>query len=111
MDETRGKIYGYAGSSVGSSMNPPIRLAFTLISRELWAGGYNYQRNLFATLHRYRRGEITPVVFAGMAADPGDLSGLSEIGDVEVAQSNAFDRTGAGLAAALMLGLDGAAVT
>ena len=87
----------------------PIRLAFTLIPRELWAGGYNYQRNLFATLYNYRRGEITPVVFAGMAADASDLSGLSEIRDVEVTQSNAFDRRGAGLAAALTLGLDGAA--
>jgi glycosyltransferase involved in cell wall biosynthesis len=87
----------------------PIRLAFTLISRELWAGGYNYQRNLFAALHNYRRGEITPVIFAGMDADPGDLSGLLEIPEVEVAQSNAFDRRGAGLASALILGLDGRA--
>ncbi|WP_065754494.1 glycosyltransferase family 4 protein [Bradyrhizobium paxllaeri] len=88
----------------------PLRLAFTFISRQLWAGGYNYQRNLFAALHRYRRGELAPVVFAGTTADANDLAGLSEVPDVEVVQASAFDRRSAGLSTALTFGLDGAAV-
>ena len=93
------------------SVGGPLRLAFTFIPRDLWAGGFNYQRNLFVALHRYRRGEITPVIFAGTADDPGDLSGLLEIPDVEVVQASAVDHRSVGLAAALTLGIDGAAVT
>ena len=44
----------------------PLRVAFTHIPRRLWAGGYNYQSNLFAALDRYCPGEIMPVVFAGL---------------------------------------------
>jgi glycosyltransferase involved in cell wall biosynthesis len=87
----------------------PVRLAFTLISRQLWAGGYNYQRNLFAALHRYRPSEFVPVIFAGSADDSDDLAGLSAIPGVEVVQANAFDQQTSGLAMALLLGLDRAA--
>ena len=44
-----------------------------MIPRRIWAGGYNYQSNLFAALNRYRQGEITPVVFAGEQDDAADL--------------------------------------
>lgn len=84
----------------------PIRLAFTQISRRLWAGGYNYQRNLFTALHRFRGGEFAPVVFAGMADDTDDLAALAAIDGVEVVQTKAFDRRTAGLATALATGLD-----
>ena len=47
----------------------PLRVAFTLISRRNWAGGYNYQSNLFAALNKYCPGEIAPVVFAGKRGD------------------------------------------
>ena len=47
----------------------PLRIAFTNIPRRLWAGGYNYQRNLFEALNRYAPGAVTPVLFAGMADD------------------------------------------
>lgn len=83
----------------------PIRIAFTHISRRLWAGGYNYQSNLFAALARFRPGEFTPVVFAGNRADDNELAGLAEIPGVEVVRSGAFDGQ-AGLAKALALGLD-----
>ena len=43
----------------------PLRVAFTNIPRRLWAGGYNYQSNLFVALNRYCPGEIVPVMFAG----------------------------------------------
>ena len=80
-------------------------------SRRLWAGGYNYQSNLFAALDRYCPGEIVPVVFAGMNDDPAELAALSRIPCVEVVQSPAFDRRLASLVSALALGLDRAATT
>jgi glycosyltransferase involved in cell wall biosynthesis len=88
----------------------PLRVAFTIIPRRIWAGGYNYQSNLFAALNRYRQGEIAPVVFAGEQDDAADLEVLARIPGVETTQSAAFDRSRAGLAAALSLGLDYAAV-
>lgn len=88
----------------------PLRLAFTHISRKLWAGGYNYQRNLFAALHRYRCDEFAPVVFAGVADDADDLVNLAAIPKVEVAQAAAFDRRRSGLVSALVTGTDRAAV-
>ena len=87
----------------------PLRVAFTNISRRLWAGGYNYQSNLFAALDRYCPGEIVPVVFAGSSDDPAELAALARIPGVEIAQSPAFDRSGSSLLAALAFGLDRAA--
>jgi len=87
----------------------PLRVAFTTIPRRLWAGGYNYQSNLFAALNRYRAGEFTPVVFAGQRDDAAELAALSRIPGVEIVRSPAFDDRVSGLAAALTLGLDRAA--
>jgi glycosyltransferase involved in cell wall biosynthesis len=89
----------------------PIRVAFTHTPRRLWAGGYNYQSNLFVALDRYRPGRIVPIVFAGMNDDPADLAALSGIPGVEVVQSPAFDRRTSGLVTALAFGLDRAAAT
>jgi glycosyltransferase involved in cell wall biosynthesis len=87
-------------------VNPaaPVRLAFTHIPRRVWAGGYNYQSNLFAALSKFRPGEFAPVLFAG-AGDEADLAPLAAIPGVEVIRSAAFDSR-AGLVAALALGLD-----
>ncbi|WP_426527708.1 glycosyltransferase family 4 protein [Bradyrhizobium sp. McL0615] len=82
-----------------------LRVAFTHIPRQLWAGGYNYQSNLFAALDRFRPGEIAPVLFAGTDGDDADLAPIAAIPGVEIVQSAAF--TGSrGLLAALALGLD-----
>ncbi len=86
----------------------PLRLAFTHISRRLWAGGYNYQSNLFAALSRFRQGELVPVLFAGNRDDDAELAALAGIPGVEVVRSAAFEGR-AGLVAALALGLDGRA--
>jgi glycosyltransferase involved in cell wall biosynthesis len=91
----------------GSQMvrRAPLRVAFTHISRPLWAGGYNYQRNLFAALNRFCPNEIAPVLFAGNGADGEELEALAEIPGVQVVRSAAFEsRTG--LLAALSLGID-----
>ena len=88
----------------------PVRLAFIHISPRVSAGAHNYQRNLFAALHRHRFGEFTPVVFAGNADDTGELASLAAIPGVEVAQASAFDQRTRGLAMALASGLDRAAI-
>jgi glycosyltransferase involved in cell wall biosynthesis len=89
----------------------PLRVAFPSIPRKLWAGGYNYQCNLFSALRRHCVGEITPVVFAGLADDPGELAELSRIPAVEVLRSRtfAFEDRHSRLPAAMILGLDRAA--
>jgi glycosyltransferase involved in cell wall biosynthesis len=91
------------------SNGTPLRVAFTHIPRQLWAGGYNYQSNLFAALSRFRPREIAPVLFAGTDGDYADLAPMAAIPDVEIVQSAAFTG-GRGLLAALALGLDHEAV-
>jgi glycosyltransferase involved in cell wall biosynthesis len=86
------------------SPGAPLRVAFTHIPRQLWAGGYNYQSNLFAALDSFRPGEIAPVLFAGIDADDADLAPIAAIPGVEIVQSAAFTG-GRGLLAALA-GLD-----
>lgn len=90
----------------------PLRVAFPAIPRRLWAGGYNYQRNLFAAVSRHCPGEIIPVVFAGAEEDPSDLAEISQIPAVEITRSAAFAFTDrhARLATAVILGLDRQAI-
>jgi len=88
----------------------PIRVAFNHVSRRLWAGGYNYQRNLFAALNRYCPGTIEPVLFAGSKDDSEEIAALGSIPAVEVVQSPAFDRAGTALWSAIAFGIDGPAV-
>jgi glycosyltransferase involved in cell wall biosynthesis len=88
----------------------PLRVAFTHISRRLWAGGYNYQSNLFVALNRYCAGEITPVLFAGPHDAADEVAALAKIPGVEIVRSPAFGRRKAGLAGAVALGVDGSAV-
>jgi glycosyltransferase involved in cell wall biosynthesis len=90
---------------------PLLRVAFPHISRSLWAGGYNYQNNLFAALARYCPAEIAPVVFAGMNDGSAELAALARIPGVDVVQSRAFDRRGSSLVSALAYGLDRASAT
>jgi len=75
-----------------------LRVAFTNIPRRLWAGGYNYQRNLFEVLNRHAPGTVTPVLFAGTADDPAEIAALAGIPGVEVVRSPVFDHASTGLA-------------
>lgn len=88
----------------------PLRVAFTNIPHHLWAGGHNYQRNLFEVLNRYSPGTVTPVLFAGTKDDPEEIAALAKIPAVDLVQSPAFDRTGTGPIGALALGRDAPAV-
>jgi hypothetical protein len=86
----------------------PLRVAFPVIPRGLWVGGYNYQCNLFAALSRYCPDEITPVVFATPDGDPAELAALSRVPAVKVEYSNIFlfeDRHSR-LPAAMLWGVD-----
>jgi glycosyltransferase involved in cell wall biosynthesis len=88
----------------------PLRVAFTHIARCLWAGGYNYQSNLFAALDRYCPGAISPVLFAGTRDGADDVAAVADIPCVDVVLSRAFDRRRAGLLSAVALGLDDGAM-
>ena len=88
--------------------NAPLRVAFTSISRSHWAGGYNYQRNLFVALGKYCPGEIVPVIFAGVGNETTELAALAQIPGVEVVQSPAFGHRRLGLGT-LAFGVDRAA--
>jgi glycosyltransferase involved in cell wall biosynthesis len=88
----------------------PLRVAFTHISRRLWAGGYNYQSNLFVALNRYCPGNISPVLFAGAQDAADEVAALAGIPGVEIVRSPAFDRRKAGLVSAVALGMDHLAV-
>jgi glycosyltransferase involved in cell wall biosynthesis len=91
-------------------LSAPLRLAFTHIPRGVWAGGYNYLTNLFVSLDTFEKGRFAPIVFAGTGADQQELDEIANLPAVEVVRSYAFDRTRAGLAAAVLTGLDSAAV-
>jgi glycosyltransferase involved in cell wall biosynthesis len=88
----------------------PLRLAFTHISRRAWAGGYNYLANLFASLEAHQKGRFTPVVFAATGADQQELAELAMLPSVEVVRSGAFEQTRGAIAAAILTGIDRAAV-
>jgi glycosyltransferase involved in cell wall biosynthesis len=88
----------------------PLRLAFRHIPRWLWAGGYNYQSNLFAALAKFQPGEFAPILFAGLGDDCADLAPLAETEGVEVVRSAAFDER-ANFDAVMALRLDRAAMT
>jgi glycosyltransferase involved in cell wall biosynthesis len=83
-----------------------VRVAFSHIPRQFWAGGHNYQSNLFAALDQYRKGEFTPVVFAESGDLAAELDELARIPGVEVVQSGALDARRLGLAEAIVLGVD-----
>jgi glycosyltransferase involved in cell wall biosynthesis len=84
----------------------PLRVAFTHLPRRLWAGGYNYQSNLFVALARYCPGVISPVLFAGPQDAGDEVAELAAIPGVEVVRSPAFGRRRTGLLSAVALGLD-----
>ena len=92
------------------NLRASVRLGFIHVSPRVSAGVYNYYRNLFGALNRYRFGEFTPIVFAGKSDDAGELASLASIPGVEVVQANAFDHRMRGLTMAVALGQDHAAI-
>src|SRR5882672_4293519 len=85
-----------------------MRVAFTLISRRSWAGGYHYQLNLFRLLAKCRPGTLQPVVFYGAEIDATDLESLQAIPDVVLVHApGVASRTFTGTLESLTLGRDG----
>ncbi|UQD96770.1 glycosyltransferase family 4 protein [Bradyrhizobium japonicum] len=93
------------------SVARPIRLAFPLISRRAWAGGYNYQLNLFHALAKYCPGAITPVVFAGEGHDVGELAPIRQVPAAEIVCSVHFDRPALTSLLPTMFALDRGAIS
>jgi glycosyltransferase involved in cell wall biosynthesis len=86
------------------------RIAFTLIDRRLWSGGFRYQVNLFRLLAKYRPGEVSPVVFHAAQAPFADLAELAAIPGVELVPSaHVASRSATALPATLICGRDWAA--
>lgn len=50
------------------------RVAFPIVDRTKWTGGYNYLLNLFRVLRRYAPDRVTPVLFHGPDTSADDLA-------------------------------------
>lgn len=86
-----------------------MRVAFILVSRSVWTGGYNYLLNLVRALSIYESEQITSVIFVGEDFDESQLAPFRTLG-AKVVRSAVFDQTAKSrlLARALLLGRDGA---
>ncbi len=85
-----------------------MRVAFTLIGRKDWTGGYNYLLNLLQALGHHQRDRLTPVLFVGEASTEGDIAPIALIPGVELVRTpllNASRRVGS-LIQAMLLGRD-----
>jgi glycosyltransferase involved in cell wall biosynthesis len=85
-----------------------MRVAFVVVRRETWTGGYNYLLNLMQALDRYQRDRITPVAFAGLDLDEDELEPFRCIGSSELVCAAPFStaRKNRALLNALLFGRD-----
>jgi len=68
-----------------------IRIAFTLIGGKKWTGGYNYLRNLLATVERHQPGHITPILMVGQDVEPAELAPFRQLENCEIVTDPVFD--------------------
>ncbi len=68
-----------------------IRVAFTLIGRKNWTGGYNYLLNLLRVVQSEVPGQITPVLFAGTDIADAELAPFASINDCVIVQLPVFN--------------------
>jgi glycosyltransferase involved in cell wall biosynthesis len=84
-----------------------MRIAFTLIDRRLWSGGFHYQVNLFRLVAMHRPGEVSPVVFHSPEVPQPDLAELAAIPGVElVPAADVTSRSVGSMLKALAFGRD-----
>lgn len=69
-----------------------IRLAFTLIDKNQWAGGYQYQINLLRIWQEYGDRRILPVLFVGRDDTEADIKPFRSLIDDRIVASNVFDQ-------------------
>src|SRR3990172_10695336 len=67
-----------------------VRVAFIIIDRTIWTGGYNYLLNLFRVLKRYTPDRVTPVLFHGPDTSSDDLAPFLALADQESVSSPLF---------------------
>ena len=86
-----------------------MRVAFTLIGGGKGTGGYNYLLNLLRLLLEHEAQRVTPVLFLGHDAAPGDAAPFEALAGLTIVRSAVFDhrRRGASFATALLCGVDG----
>lgn len=70
-----------------------LRVAFPLIDRATWTGGYNYLLNLFRVLRQFTPDRIAPVLFHGPDAGAADLDPFIDMPGQERVVSPLFDTT------------------
>jgi len=68
-----------------------MRVAFVLVERKTWTGGYNYLLNLIRALDRYQSRRVTAVVFAGLEVGEDELAPFSAIPSCELIRSPCFN--------------------
>lgn len=85
-----------------------MRIAFTLIERARWTGGYNYLLNLFRALRDYEADHITPILFCGEDTSEDDVCAFFEMGQVETVRSSVFNvrRKASNILRACLWGVD-----
>ena len=69
-----------------------IRVAFTLIDKYQWAGGYQYQLNLFRLWREYGDPSILPVLFVGQDAAEVDIKPFRLLIDDRIVASSVFNQ-------------------
>ncbi len=73
-----------------------LRVAFTLVDRQRWAGGYQYQINLFRILRHRGEKRISPLLFAGLDAAQEELLPFRSLLDDGIILSPVFNRKNQG---------------
>ena len=69
-----------------------IRVAFTLVDKSQWAGGYQYQINLFRIWRAYGDPHILPVLFMGQDAAEEDIKPFRSLLDGRIVASAVFNQ-------------------
>ena len=85
-----------------------IRVAFTLIDKYQWAGGYQYQINLLRIWSEYGDPRILPVLFVGQDDGEADIKPFRSLIDDRIVASPVFNqkRKGRRLIDAFLSGKD-----
>lgn len=66
------------------------RVAFSYISPQKWAGGYNYLLNLWQNMQAHAPDAMTAVLFVGGRVAPAELEPIRALGNVEIVDDPAF---------------------
>jgi len=71
-----------------------MKIAFPLIDKNAWRGGYNYLLNLFSALETTGGLNVQPVLFAGEEVKADDLIQFRSLSNTKIVKSCVFNRQG-----------------